>query len=478
MRFESEDGVHTGPAVDSISCATSDPGELRHAMDGNLPRRDLLHDRSFWGLVTTQFLGAFNDNLYKQLMLLLALPTIAVAGVASVDETAKSDLQGWATLVFALPFVLLSGLAGYLSDRFSKTPIIVICKYAEIAIVILGMLAFWYYDVLGQAGTWVVLFLMGVHSSFFGPGKYGLLPELFRDRDLPRANALMMMTTWVAIILGVAVAGPLVQFMGTDSAQQIWPAMSVCVLLAIVGTITAHLIRKTPPASPQLRFTPASLAISRDMLGLFRRDRPLLMAVIVSSIFWMVAGLCGPTVNRLGVEQLSVGEFKASILTACIGIGIMLGSPVASYICRTTWSGWAVNIGLAGVFVALMALGLWNDDEQVLGYWGSFAFLIGLGVFAAIFSIPIMVFMQARPPEALKGRLIATMNQANFLGILLAGPIYQLFEFTAGWMGWPISSVFWMIGGLVLPLLKPGQVSFASDSSSNPKEVISEQDSP
>jgi acyl-[acyl-carrier-protein]-phospholipid O-acyltransferase/long-chain-fatty-acid--[acyl-carrier-protein] ligase len=77
--------------------------------------------------------------------------------------------------------------------------------------------------------------------------------------------------------------------------------------------------------------------------------------------------------------------------------------------------------------------------------------LIGVGVFASIFSIPVMVFLQSRPPRELKGRLIATMNQANFMGILLAGPLYQLFEWLSGQFGWPISSVFWMMAALVLP---------------------------
>ena len=94
--------------------------------DQRLPEQSLLADRSFWGLAITQFLGAFNDNLYKQLMLLMA--------VGGVGAMIKDDRQGWATFAFSLPFVLLSGLAGYLSDRNSKSRIIVICKVAEIAI--------------------------------------------------------------------------------------------------------------------------------------------------------------------------------------------------------------------------------------------------------------------------------------------------------------------------------------------------------
>jgi MFS family permease len=420
----------------------------------------LFSDRSFWAMTTTQFLGAFNDNLYKQLMLLLALPVALAASIegagpadiAATETLPSTDVQGWAGFVFALPFVLFSGYAGFLSDRHSKTPIIVLCKMAEIAIMILGLLAFWFYGLLGQTGTWIVLFLMGTQSAFFGPSKYGVLPELFRYRDLAKANAIILMSTFLAIILGIVAAGFLKQFLGGESAEQLWLGLVVCVFIAVVGTATAKMIRMTLPANPDLRLSLDTWGVSNEMAGHFRIDRPLLAAIFVSSVFWLVSGLAVPTVNRLGVDQLRVGEASTSILTACVGLGIMLGSPLASMICRSRMGNVAVNIGLSGIVVCLLLLGLWRDQTQVIGYWGSFFSLIGLGIFAAVFSIPVMVFLQSRPPDHLKGRLIATMNQANFLGILLAGPLYQVFERLSASMNWPISSVFWMMAAFLLPL--------------------------
>ncbi len=159
----------------------------------------ILSDRSFWGLLVTQFLGAFNDNLYKQLMLLMA--------ISAVGGKLSEDTQGWAAALFSLPFVLLSSFAGYLSDKFSKSRIIFICKVAEIVITLLAVAAFLAYGRLGDWGTWSVLLLMGIHSTFFGPAKYGILPELFAKRELPRANGLILMSTFLAIILGVVAAG-------------------------------------------------------------------------------------------------------------------------------------------------------------------------------------------------------------------------------------------------------------------------------
>ncbi len=423
----------------------------------------LMSDRSFWGMISTQFLGAFNDNLYKQLMLLLAIP-VAVAAVAggagglagaelAADE--GGDIQGWATLVFSLPFVLFSGYAGYLSDRYSKTPIIVLCKVAEIAVMFLGLLAFYFYDNLGIAGTWVVLFLMGSQSAFFGPGKYGILPELFPARDLPRANSLILMSTFLAIIFGTVLAGGLKEVLtgAQGSTQNLWLGLLVCVGIAIAGTLTSLLVRKVPAAQPGIPLTADCWGVSKDVSTLLKADRVLLGALLVSSVFWLVSGLAVPTVNRLGLGLLNVGDTRTSILTASIGLGIMGGALFASFLCRKGWGDRSVSLGLWGIFGSLVMLGLWTGgNTHLLGFAGSIVALISMGVFAAIFAIPIQVFLQERPPANLKGRMIATMNQANFLGILISGPLYQLFEAIAGKAGWPICSVFLMMGLLVLPL--------------------------
>lgn len=423
----------------------------------------LFADRSFWGMTCTQFLGAFNDNLYKQLMLLLAISipmavlaggavTEVAAGIVEADE--GSDVQGWATLVFSLPFVLFSGYAGYLSDRFSKTPIIVLCKVAEIGVMLLGLLAFYYYDVLGMAGAWVVLFLMGTQSAFFGPGKYGILPELFTHRELPRANGIILMTTFLAIIFGTVLAGGLKELLTSDgSNQNLWLALLVCVGIAILGTLTSLMVRKVPPAQPGIKLTADCMAVSNDVSSMLKADRVLLSALLVSSVFWLVSGLAVPTVNRLGLGLLQVGDTATSMLTASIGLGIMGGALFASFLCRKGYGDLSVSLGLWGILGSLVMLGLWSGGGQhLIGFYGSIVALISMGVFAAIFAIPIQVFLQERPPSNLKGRMIATMNQANFVGILISGPLYQVFEWISRLAGWPICSVFLMMGLLVLPL--------------------------
>ncbi len=288
------------------------------SQDESEPTQSLLADRSFWGLAITQFLGAFNDNLYKQLMLL-----IAIGGIAGAT---KDDRQGWATLAFSLPFVLLSGVAGYLSDRNSKSRIIVICKIAEIAITLLAVLAFLMYGNLGDYGTWTVLVLMGIHSTFFGPAKYGILPELFHHKHLPRANGLILMSTFLAIILGVVLAGAIKDALvikdaaGNEDYSHLWIGSLACAIVAMIGTLTSLYVRYTSPVQPQARFQMVDSIVPEPIVSLLKRDRPLLLALVVSSVFWLVGGLVMPVVNRMGKDQLQQADTKTSVLTAGLAI--------------------------------------------------------------------------------------------------------------------------------------------------------------
>ncbi len=448
--------------MDSQNAATDSTGsDPWDAPAGPLETAPLHRSRSFWGMTLTQFLGAFNDNVYKQLMLLLAIP-IAMTAAGSepgTTENAGGDVQGWANLVFALPFVLFSGIAGYVSDRYRKQPIIVSCKVAEIGIMLLALIAFLSYDRFGMIGTWTVLFLMATQSAFFGPGKYGILPELFSVKDLPKANGFILMTTFLAIIFGTVIAGELgkrlidIEPEGGGSAQGLWIGAALCVALAVVGTLTSLLVRSPPPAQPSATLSRDDWTISTEMRQTLMRDRPLLGALFASSVFWLVSGIAVPVVNRLGLTQLHVDMTQTSVLVAAIGLGIMVGGATAGLTARLFKPSVQVHVGLWGLIGCLVLLGAWwAGGQHLLGYYGAIVALILLGVSASLYAIPLQVFLQSRPPSELKGRIIAVMNQANFLGILIAGPMYQLFERLASWFNWPVCSIFWMMAALLVPM--------------------------
>lgn len=412
----------------------------------------LLRDRSFWGLTATQFLGAFNDNVFKQLMLLLAIPV----GVAAATAT---DAQGLATQVFSVPFVLFSGYAGYLSDRHSKRRVIVLAKLAEIVIMLLGAVAFLSYSMTGYHGLLVVLFLMGAQSAFFGPGKYGILPEMLRERELPLANGIILTTTFLAIIFGTVVAGlpgdllieksaPLAQ-----SAPRLAWGSAFCMVIAVLGTLTSLLIRLVPSAQPNLRFSWDMVLVPRDIRHLLIRDRPLLMALLASCMFWFVSGLAIQAVNSLGRVQLKLDMTPTSILTGSIGVGIAIGATIAGIRSHGRADFGTTRLGAWGLVIFLIVMSISKPGgEHLLGFWGSLPVLALLGGAAGFFAIPIQVFLQTRAPAGLKGRMIATMNVTNFVAIWVAGFVWDAFDWIVESLGWPRSVVFAFMAVCVLPV--------------------------
>jgi len=422
--------------------------------DQAIPPEHPLTNPSFIGFIVTQFLGAFNDNLFKQLLLLLAIPTIA-AGM----KPAGPDLQGIATVVFGIPFVIFGGIAGYLADRYSKRRVIVLSKVAEIVVMILGMLAFLATPWVGFYGLWVVLFLMGLQSTFFGPGKYGILPEMLRPNQLARANGVVLMTTFIAIIIGTSIAGWLKDSVVPPdvprmlAAQQLWVGSVVCIAIAILGTFASFLVRPVEPAVPGLPFRLQYLGIPGAIVTLLRRDRPLLLALGASCVFWLIAGLTVQSVNSLCKVQLQMSDTSTSIMVALISIGIAIGGVVAGWLSRGGDGHRVIVMGMWGVVIwcGLLAITV-PGRGHLLGPLGTGPVLILLGGAAAFFAIPIQVFLQARPPHDLKGRMIAVMNQANFLAIVVSGLFYMLMNSVITTMSWPRSALFAAMAILFLPV--------------------------
>jgi MFS family permease len=444
----------------------------------------LWRDRSFWGMTATQFLGAFNDNLFKQVVLLLCID-VAV-------QHASRDYQPQAQRLFALPFVLCSGFAGYLSDRYSKRRIAVICKTFEIAIVALGT---WSLSSGSLTAVFIVLFCMGTHSAFFGPAKYGILPELVREPNLPVANGIFLMTTFVGIIVGTMLAGKLKGFID-DNILLVGGAY---VAVAVTGLTTSLLIRKTPVAHPGLTFAWSDLAVSGETLRMFWRDKPLLLALVMYSVFWLIGGLTQSTVNVYGKLQvfghlgIKEADAAASLMLGFLVIGIALGCVSAGWISGNRvnfrlvpWGAWGMVVGLgllcllgwmgtsresadpfsAATTPATVAAKVGNspalrpdsqnspEAEPVLSSsvvdGVSKLLLMLMGMAAGIFTVPLQVFLQSRPPSDQKGRVIGAMNLVNWIGILFSAEIYSAFDLIRAELHAPHSAIF---GGTALLLL-------------------------
>lgn len=405
----------------------------------NDARPPLYQDRSFHGIVLTQFLGAFNDNVFRQLVLLSCIKL-----AASPDE----NLQGHAQTVFAIPFVLLSGYCGYLSDIYSKRTVVVLSKVLEIVVMVGGLFAFLAGSVHAMLA---ILFFMGAQSALFGPSKYGILPELFRRSDLIRVNGMVQMTTFLAIIFGLSLAGQLMVLF----EDRVWVASLACVLIAVAGTITSVMIRPTPVAQPGMKFEPSMLAVGHDTRRLLRSNRKLLMVLTATSLFWMTGGtVYSPAINDLGLKQFSLDEGRTSLLAAATGLGIAVGCLLGGLLSKSVFSGQLVRGALWGMAGSLVALSLPGPFQgTLLGVTGSALALICLGLSAGLFTVPLLAYIQSHTPEQQRGRIIGAMNLANWIGIAAAGQYYAVANIILRSLNLPYQTMFAVAALLLVPLL-------------------------
>lgn len=453
----------------------------------------LYRDPGFWGMTVTQFLGAFNDNLFKQLVMFLSVVAVGAASITTVtpetmepaatvaaapgDEAGSApaekkveDHQGTADTIFGIPFLLVTGFAGYLSDRFSKRRIIILCKVAEIFIMAAGAVAFSLYSPGHLGFLYVVLFMMGVHSGFFGPAKYGILPEMLRPSDLPRANGFILMTTFLSIILGGVVAGVLREHF----SSRLWLASVACMSIAVVGTLSSLWVRPVAASNPTMKFEWSALWVPPDMVAMLRANRPLMMALLVSSVFWMLAGMLKSAVTAAGLIDQHVGEVATSYLFGIISIGIAAGAGIGGVISRGKVDFRVMRAGAIGMLACMILLSIpgggdatklidvqgklthypgVGESRQWIGYIGSMGTLLMLGAFTGLFIVPLQVFMQEAPPEGKKGRMIAVMNQANWVGVVLNGVVYSGIARLIEARGWPRCTAFVFIAAIMLPIV-------------------------
>ncbi len=377
----------------------------------------MFKNRSFLALTATQFLGAFNDNIFKQFILLIAM------------EMSLSYLplnsQAMAMGVFAFPFVLFACFGGSIADRIPKRTVIVFAKVGEIFIMTLGMGAFFlagYDPDLAVMAMMGVLFLMGTQSAFFGPSKFGIIPETVSESNLTRANAIISMTSNIAIILGTTFAGTMFLFLnpGSDLSQghPNWYSGVIFISIAIIGWICSQKISSGKTASAperKLEWNPI------HELRHLAKDKPLLGAVVSAGWFFLLGALALMSLNECGKEILLLGDGASRIFFFVAG-GIAIGSLIASKL-----SGDKVEIGIVPVGGILMALGFALTtivEETLLGY-GSTLTLAGIG--GGMFLVPLVSYIQERSEGEERGKIQGASEFVTFSFILFSALVYEFF---------------------------------------------------
>src|SRR5882724_9433832 len=353
--------------------------------------------RGFWCLFATQFQGAFSDNVLKNLVVFMILGL----NVSLAEQHKIGELVG---ALFSLPFILFSMAGGVLADKFSKRTISVSVKIFEIFVMLFVLAGFF----LNQMPMLLAaIFLMGTHSAFFGPSKYGLLPELLPEKKLSWGNGLLELGTFTAIIFGtVAAAFFAKKFHGEQFVSGI-----ILIMLAIVGLTTSLGISRVPAADPSRKFRDDLIGQIFGQLRAIRKDRPLALAFLGNTYFSFLGALLMLNLFFFGANILHLDEIGIGKLNIALALGIGLGSVAAGYLSGGKIEYGLVPLGAFGlsIFSALLAVpGLSTGRALTL--------LALLGFSGGFFIVPIAALLQHKPSRETKGEVQATANLLSFVG--------------------------------------------------------------
>jgi MFS family permease len=412
----------------------------------------LLRARRFLPLFATQFLGAFNDSLFKQAVVLFV--TYQLYSDAAKEFQFSSIAQG----LFILPFFLFSALAGQLADDHDKSRLIRLIKLAEIGIMVVG-------------GAGIVLeniplmlaavFAMGVHSTFFGPIKYAILPQHLGRDEVLGGTGLVEAGTYLAILGGTILAG----FLASSPAV----AAAATFFLAVLGFLAGRQVPPAPPAADRMPIDRHIVRASVALVSATMKIPRLFLAILSISFFWTIGAVLIIIFPPLVKNVLGANEQVASMFIAIFSIGIAIGSILINRLLKNQVSARfaPASVLAMGVFVVLLhfvAL-TWGEHGAELTTLGNFLFhpsaslmilaLLGVAISGGMFVVPLYAFLTTTVPRAETARTVAANNIVNsgamVIGSLLAfalssagiGPTGQLLLVAAmclisAWLGWKL----------------------------------------
>ena len=377
----------------------------------------LFKRKRFSSMFFTQFLGAFNDNIFKQALIL-----VLTYSAASQLGVAVSILNNLAAMLFILPYFLFSALAGQLADKFEKSKLTRFVKLLELVIMTIAAVGFvfeWY------ALLFVALFLMGTHSTFFGPIKYAYLPQAMREDELVGANGLFQMGTSLAILLGMIIAGVLTQL-----PQPLYWVSATVLVIAVLGYMAARFIPVTPAMQPDLKvnwniFT-TSVAIVRYLYSL-----PFLFFVILgNSWFWFYGATFLTQIPEVSKVILHGDESVVILLLTLFSVGVSIGSLLCKSLTKNQVSLRLLPFGIAGLSIFAidlyfslsgLAIDTTNSDAllgisgllSISGSWRVFLDLFFLGFSGGLYIVPLYASMQAYAPKSHRARIVGANNIFN-----------------------------------------------------------------
>lgn len=381
---------------------------------------------SFVPLFWVQFLGAFNDNVFKNAMIMLI--TFQLSN--SSDETGL--LITLAAGLFILPFLLFSSLAGQLADRYPKSLLIQKIKLTEVIIMIFGAIALLNHELIL---LFITLFLMGSQSAFFGPIKYSVLPEILQGKELIRANGLFSGSTFMAILLGTILGGVGVLMPNGT----VWISGGV-IGLALLGYVASLRLLPSQPQTPGLVVQWNLFKSSGSFIALCKAQKVSFFAVLAISWFWFLGAVMLSQIPTLVKYHLFASEGVVTAFLAVFSVGIALGSALIGRLLKPNFTLWAHG-GLLFFISLLLGAMVWvidhnavllalqGNEAELLSFhefiliWPLNALLVVLLLIAILggaYIVPLYTLLQTQTPAKVRARMIAVNNVLNALFMVLS----------------------------------------------------------
>ena len=391
----------------------------------------LIKQQRFGPFFFTQFLGAFNDNMFKT-----ALITLVVFDPASLTTMSGATLATLLPGVFILPFFLFSATAGQLADKYEKSQIIRLVKIFEIAIMAFASSGFFMHN-LWLLGT--TLFMMGMHSAVFGPVKYAYLPQHLREHELIGGNGMVEMGSFVAILLGQIFGA----WLATQIQHELFTSIAV-LLLAILGYWTSRGVPLTPTADASLKIHWNPITETFRNVKLIWCQQQIWLAIIAISWFWFYGATLLAQFPNLSKQVLHGDESVFILLLTVFSLGIGLGSLLCEKLSKNRVELGLVVFGAIGL--TIFGIDLYASSTSIYGaysplvysyksfinilsHWRLLADIALIGLFGGFYIVPLYVLIQTRSNKGFQSRVIAANNIINaFFMVVSAGFSLLLFN--------------------------------------------------